>query len=225
MTRQNPGGGDSSNRRWGRGQAHCGIKKSVRQELKRELGDLLKTELDEIEQTIKLGTKPSRARGTTAQAAADDDSENGKFILDSATNPSFLKTTAAAVRPLTVRANIKTAYGSMHVKQGYRARIQLQTSQTIDMHAFVRPDSHKNLLSVRDVICSQGPIVFTKDCAYAFPQRLFTLLHLKKVATFTDGAYREKGQLATTPDSLEHSITEICDKKYLSLLRRSRIVV
>lgn len=72
-----------------------------------------KKELDEIKQTIKRGIMPRGDHVTAARAGATE-SDNDKLILDSAVNLSFLNTTPTAVRPLTVRKNIKTANGPMH---------------------------------------------------------------------------------------------------------------
>lgn len=44
----------------------------------------------------------------------------------------------------------------MHVKQGYLARLKLQMGQKIDVTTLIAPDLHENLLSMRDLIRSQG---------------------------------------------------------------------
>lgn len=81
--------------RRGLSSALGGYNKYFKQELQKELGPLVKTELDEIK-TQKWETKPRTAHGTTSQAPLDFESDNGKFILNSTANQSLLKTIPAA---------------------------------------------------------------------------------------------------------------------------------
>lgn len=144
----------------------------------------------------------------------DDDAQEqfqqGKFLLDTAAYPSHVHSPATTTNPLPSPILVSTPNGPYSVNESANVTLPLPSGQ---MHtkALVNRSMTSNLISPSPIICQHGPILLTKTAAAVLPPHHPITARVtgiaEQIATVRNGVYILHTNSNKTPSSAHRAIS------------------
>lgn len=130
-------------------------------------------------------TERNRRRTREKQATANIvQTQDGKFIIDSAAAPFLVKPIPTDAKPLTINATVRNDTVTVPYHKHIPAALTVPNGKPLKRFSIHIPELQDNLIAVSDVIKANKHIFFREKGAYAPPKRFFHILKPNdKVAT------------------------------------------